>query len=282
LAPVIVQGLNQVTALSIGAAHALALRADGSVWGWQWGYELQGELGDNPPTAMSRPAPLAIGIADISGVTAGSAVSVVLRRDGTVYAGGLNTLGQLGDGTYSRPNTFVGVADEHFSGFLHLDTTAQNLSLPNGKAVPFFLATYKSGSLSATSLKVDIRGLGPNGAFAQATLPTLAMEKSDAVRAQAASGYNLYVAAVLPNNASPVYFQLLPSRSWASLIWPMNAFLSGVALNSVQDLVLITILDNDNLTADFLLGASVLVGYGIDPDEMLRSNRYRTLFTLVR
>jgi alpha-tubulin suppressor-like RCC1 family protein len=286
LTPTIVPGLNGVTALTIGANHALALRSDGSVWGWQWGYDVLGELGelgDTPPAATSSAAPLAMGIADITGITAGNGVSVVLRRDGTVYAGGLNTVGQLGDGTYSRPSTFVGVADENFAGFLHLDTTAQSLPLPTGKAVPFFLATHKSGSLSATSLKVDIRGLGGvNGTFPLGTPSVQAMGKPGAVRAQAGGGYNLYVAALLPNNGSPQYFQLLPSRSWAQLIWPISAFLSGVALNSVQDLVLITILDNDNLTADFLVGGSVLVGYGTDPDEMLRNSRYRTLFTLVR
>lgn len=281
LTPAIVPGLNGVTALSVGAAHALALRSDGSVWGWHWGYGLQGELGDNPPAAMSIPAPLTIGIADIAGLTAGNDVSVVRRSDGTLYSGGVNTLGQLGDGTYSRPNTFVGVANETFSGFLDLDTAVPSLPLPSGKAVPFFIATYKSGSLSATSLKVDIRGLGLSGAVPQGTQPALAVGKSDAVRPQA-GGYNLYVAALLPNNASPLYFQLLPNRSWTPLIWPISAFLSGVALNSVQDLVLITILENENLTADFLVGASVLVGYGTDPDEMLRTSRYRTLFTLVR
>lgn len=283
LSPALVPGLNGVTALSVGANHALALRSDGSVWGWQWGYELLGELGDNPPAATSAAAPLAIGISDITGITAGNGVSVVLRRDGTAYAGGVNTVGQLGDGTYSRPSTLVGVANETFSGFLRLDTTAQSLPLPAGKTVPFFIATYKSGSLSATSLKVDVRGLGgANGAFALGTPPLQATGKPGAVRPQAGGGYNLYVAAVLPNNASPIYFQLLPSRTWTPLIWPISAFLSGVALNSVQDLVLITILENDNITADFLVGASVLIGYGTDPDEMLRNSRYRTLFTLVR
>nr|WP_295785171.1 hypothetical protein [Rhodoferax sp.] len=282
LTPTIVPTLNQVTALSIGANHALALRSDGSVWGWQWGYDVLGELGDTPPAAASAAAPLAMGIADITGVTAGNGVSVLLRRDGTVYVGGLNTVGQLGDGSYSRPSTLVGVANETFSGFLRLDTTAQSLPLPNGKAVPFFIATHKSGSLSATSLKVDIRGLGLSGTVPQGTLPTQAVGKSDTVRPQAGGGYNLYIAALLPNNANPIYFQLLPTRSWAPLIWPISAFLSGVALNSVQDLVLITILENENLTADFLVGASVLIGYGIDPDEMLRNSRYRTLFTLVR
>ena len=124
LTPAIIPGLNGVTALSVGAAHALALRSDGSVWGWQWGYEMLGELGDNPPAAMASAAPLSMGITDIASVTAGNGVSAVLRRDGTAYAGGLNTLGQLGDGTYSRPNTLVGVANETFSGFLRLDTAA--------------------------------------------------------------------------------------------------------------------------------------------------------------
>ena len=42
-----VLNLSEVTAISSGSAHTLALRADGTVWGW--GYDYQGQLGGHAP-----------------------------------------------------------------------------------------------------------------------------------------------------------------------------------------------------------------------------------------
>ncbi len=265
--PVVVNGLTQVTALSVGPIHALARRSDGAIWGWSWGYDLYGELGDNPNLELSKPAPLTLGVDRVAAVTAGDALSVLLRQDGSVYTAGRNNVGQLGDATYSQTTSFVGVVDDQFTGFLDLDTRAANLPLPAGKAVPFFLATYRLGSLSATTLKANVRGLD------------LAAGRT-AVRAGAV--YQLFVAAHVPTSQATPIFLLQPNRSWAALSFPISAYLSNVALNSSADFILLELFENDNLTADLLVGTSILVGYGIDADEMLRNLRFRTIFTITR
>ena len=267
LTPVPVQGLNQVNAFSVGASHALARRNDGSVWGWSWGYDLFGELGDNAVLALSQPAPLVLGVDAVAAVTAGGTVSVLLRQDGSVYTAGRNNMGQLGDATYSQPASFVGVVDEKFADFLDLDTRVANLPLPAGKAVPFFLATFKSGSLSATTLKADIRGT----AFAAARAT-----RHDRV------SYQVYVVAYVPASQAVPLFVLQPNRTWAALGFPIAAYLSNVALNNPAEFILLQLFDNDNLTAELLVGTSILVGYGIDADEMLRSKRFRTIYTIGR
>jgi len=69
---------------------------------------------------------------------------------------------------------------------------------------------------------------------------------------------------------------------WSVLRWPMSAFMSSVALDSQNSLVRAQILQDADLSSPQLLGASIIVGYGTDPDEMLRNARYRTIFTAPR
>ncbi len=60
----------------------------------------------------------------------------------------------------------------------------------------------------------------------------------------------------------------------------MAEFLRGVALDSQTNVVRAQILQNADLSSPLLVGTSIIVGYGTDPDEMLRSARYRTIFTV--
>ena len=90
-----------VTAVAAGALHNLALCSDGTVAAW--GYNYDGELGNNSTT--DSPVPVAV---DRSGVlsgktvvavAAGSSHSLALCSDGTLAAWGNNTYGQLGTNT---------------------------------------------------------------------------------------------------------------------------------------------------------------------------------------
>lgn len=84
---------TQVTA---SALSSLALRSDGSLWGW--GRNNYGQLGDGDLT--ERSVPTRIGAAsDWQAVAAGHEHSLALKRDGSLWAWGINEYGQLGDGT---------------------------------------------------------------------------------------------------------------------------------------------------------------------------------------
>ena len=157
------------------------------------------------------------------------------------------------------------VVNETLNGPLDLIPEVPN-TIPPDKIPPFFVATYKSGGLSATSLYADIRGLVASGTFASA-----------GNLGKFSAGYNVYVAASVPSMQSS-YFQLDSSNNWSLLNWPMAAFMRGVALDSQNTLVRAQILQNANVSQ--LPGASIIVGYGTDPDEMLRAARYRTIFTV--
>jgi alpha-tubulin suppressor-like RCC1 family protein len=102
-APVLVSvggpALTGVKAIAAGVNHSLAIAADDTVWAW--GLNSSGQLGDN--TSVSKKNPVQVltsdGVTPLSGVTAiaaGGAFSLALRNDGTVWAWGSNSHGQLG------------------------------------------------------------------------------------------------------------------------------------------------------------------------------------------
>ena len=87
-----------VIAIAAGGLHSLALLASGGIEGW--GDNGEGQLGDgttNSPRVF--PVNVAVGAATAIMIEAGGAHSVALLVDGTVRAWGLNSSGQLGDGT---------------------------------------------------------------------------------------------------------------------------------------------------------------------------------------
>ncbi len=84
------------TQIASGFAHSLALRSDGSIWGW--GNNNHGQLGDS--TLSNHPVPIRIGTEnDWIKIVAHGNFSMGLKYDGTLWAWGDNGRGQLGDGT---------------------------------------------------------------------------------------------------------------------------------------------------------------------------------------
>ena len=92
------------TAVAAGDSHSLAV-VGGSVWAW--GHNDHADLGV-PSNAVSSSTPLQVMGADgmpltgVSAVAAGSQHSVALKSDGTVWAWGTDSYGQLGDGQSSN------------------------------------------------------------------------------------------------------------------------------------------------------------------------------------
>ncbi|WNG62646.1 RCC1 repeat-containing protein [Archangium gephyra] len=91
--PAPVPGLTDVVAISAQFETNLVLRGDGTVWAW--GSNAKGQLGDGTFTSRYTPAPVP-GLTDVVGLPSTSnGLSLVLRRDGTVWGFGRNTLGVL-------------------------------------------------------------------------------------------------------------------------------------------------------------------------------------------
>ena len=103
-----VEGLDDVVRLSVGAGHACALRADGTVWCWGHGPETGGIAGRSTP-------PTRIGDRFCAReIMVGGDISCAIRADQTLWCWGSNSRGELGDGTtidHPRPVQVTAVDD---------------------------------------------------------------------------------------------------------------------------------------------------------------------------
>ncbi|MDX6230750.1 MAG: hypothetical protein QOI76_4140 [Frankiales bacterium] len=104
--PVQVVGLTGITAIAAGSATGYALRSDGTVWSWGWNVE--GELGNNSITNATSP----VQVSDLTGVTkigAGYTNGYAIAAGGTLWAWGYGGHGELGNGGTSSSTTPVQV-----------------------------------------------------------------------------------------------------------------------------------------------------------------------------
>jgi alpha-tubulin suppressor-like RCC1 family protein len=84
-------------AMAVGHDHSLALRSDGTAWGW--GDNNWSQLGLGAGTSYKVIPVSVAGLTGAVAIAAGGAHSHALKTDGTVVGFGRNTYGQIGDGT---------------------------------------------------------------------------------------------------------------------------------------------------------------------------------------
>ncbi|WP_127533231.1 RCC1 domain-containing protein [Paenibacillus kobensis] len=83
--PVQVAGLSDIIAVAAGDDHSLALRKDGTVWGW--GGNEQGQLGDGSRTNQTKPVQVK-GLPAIVAISAGRGDSLALGNGGEIWEWG--------------------------------------------------------------------------------------------------------------------------------------------------------------------------------------------------
>lgn len=94
--------LDRVISIASGQGFNLAVRSDGSVWSWGFGY-----LGHGAYEGRITPTQVA-GMASVKQVASGLFHSLALRHDGNVIAWGNNSRGAVGDGTTTHQPSPVG------------------------------------------------------------------------------------------------------------------------------------------------------------------------------
>jgi alpha-tubulin suppressor-like RCC1 family protein len=106
--PVPASGLANVTAISAGASHALALLGGGTVMAW--GENSSGQLGNGAFKSRQETPVQVGGLSGVTAISAGGSDSAALLSAGTVMAWGVNNWGQLGHGAAGAPSAVpVGV-----------------------------------------------------------------------------------------------------------------------------------------------------------------------------
>jgi YD repeat-containing protein len=103
----VVGGFTDWCQVSAGNSLTAALKTDGTLWAW--GYNGQGQLGDNTVANKSSPVSVVGGFCDWRQVSAGSRHLLGVRTGGTAWAWGCNGQGRLGDDTLTNRSSPVSV-----------------------------------------------------------------------------------------------------------------------------------------------------------------------------
>jgi alpha-tubulin suppressor-like RCC1 family protein len=205
--PVSVSGLGEVSAISVGGLHSLALRSNGTVMAW--GANEFGQLGDG--TEAPSDVPVAVnGLSGVTAISTGFNHSLALLSNGTVMAWGWNAYGQLGNGTTTY-NSNVPVAVSGLSGVVAISASGgggehslallsngtvmawgdnSNGQLGNGTTTG--LETCYQGNFSYPSCSrtpVPVSGLGEVSAITAGGIHSLALLRNGTVMAWGYDGY---------------------------------------------------------------------------------------------
>jgi alpha-tubulin suppressor-like RCC1 family protein len=103
----VVGGFTDWCQVSGGYYHSLAVRQNGTAWGW--GQGSNGKLGDNTTVDKSSPVSVVGGFTNWCQVAAGGYQSLGVRTNGTAWAWGVGSSGELGDNTIANKSSPVSV-----------------------------------------------------------------------------------------------------------------------------------------------------------------------------
>ena len=179
---------------SSAGSNGSAAIASGYVY--TWGLNTSGQLGDNSVISRSSPvqvgtltstmeySPMQVGSSSWISVSAGSSHAIALRSDNTVWSWGVNSIGQLGDGTIVTRSSpvQVGTASSTLSNAnayslifdgtsKYLTTSAQTSSTYFGTG-DFTIETWVNLTSTPTKVSGATYSLVFNGSSQYLTLPT--------------------------------------------------------------------------------------------------------------
>ena len=95
--PIQISTISNISMVSHEASTVHIIKKDGTLW--SWGDNTNGQVGNNSTTAtITSPIQIGVGTNWLK-VSSGLGHTIAIKTDGTLWAWGLNSSGQLGDGT---------------------------------------------------------------------------------------------------------------------------------------------------------------------------------------
>jgi alpha-tubulin suppressor-like RCC1 family protein len=174
-----------VVSIVSAGSHTTALKSDGTFW--VWGSNGYGQLGDG--TADDISSPIQTGTIDIEGasvsVAAGVNHNLSIQSDGTLWAWGENTYGQIGDGTFFDALTQIQVVIDS----VQYPAARNNDWITVAAGLGHSLALKTDGTLWAWGL--NDRGQLGDGTTADAVSPVRISTDTDWVLVAAGGRHNL-------------------------------------------------------------------------------------------
>lgn len=95
---------NGYIKITAARKHSLAIKSDGSLWGW--GSNYRGVIGDGTASDTVAITPQLVG-SDFVDVSTSETHTVAIKSDGSLWAWGANASGQIGDGTSTSAYTLT-------------------------------------------------------------------------------------------------------------------------------------------------------------------------------
>ncbi|MFH0887766.1 MAG: hypothetical protein V1871_00985, partial [Planctomycetota bacterium] len=143
-----------------GTSHSLGVRSDGTLWAW--GLNTNGQLGDGSTTQRTSPVAISPTVTTWVGVAAGASHSLGIRSDGTLWAWGLNTNGQLGDGSTTQRTSPV----QSSVPLLSISGTYTSAAITPTNASYWGVLTYTYTAPANTIFTVDVLSSSNNSILA--------------------------------------------------------------------------------------------------------------------
>jgi len=238
--------LSGIVAVAAGANHSLALDNAGMLWAW--GSDGYSQLGDDDSTLTSQTSPVSVingstgaALANVIGVAANATNSFALRNDGSVFACGDNSTGELGAG-----NTTASLVAVQVSGLSTMTAVANEAAVdPNGNV--FTWGSNNNGQLAIgytgyyATLPLEVNPLAPSS-------PTLATTAGNGQTVTDGTFSNKFTITAT-SGGNPV------SNAWVNLIVnPSGGFL-GLSSGATQLSPIIGGITNSSGQISFYLDA---------------------------
>ena len=181
----VVGGFTDWVQISVGIAHTVAIRANGTAW--CWGDGGSGKLGDNTLVNKSSPVSVVGGFTDWVQISAGGDTftsrghTVAIRANGTAWCWGTNTTGELGDTTLVSKLSPVSVVGG-FTDWVQISAGAEHTAAIRANGTAWAWGSGSNGRLGDGTTTSKLSPVSVVGGFTNWVQISAGREHTAAIR----------------------------------------------------------------------------------------------------